>query len=127
MLIGRMSARTREDNRTMEIAIILEEAMADLLEIVTGLREAITKTAKVRAPREAVLTSERREERTAETIREEGMTVTSRDLLTTCHDPWVREADQQEAMVAPAIWIKELKEEAEWTDVVLEAVAVGPS
>ena len=122
-----MSARTREDNRTMEIAIILEEAMADLLEIVTGLREAITKTAKVRAPREAVLTSERREERTAETIREEGMTVTSRDPLTTCHDPWVREADQQEAMVAPAIRIKELKEEVEWTDVVLEAVAVGPS
>jgi len=111
----------------MEIAIILEEAMVDLLEIVTGLREAITKTAKVRAPREAVLTSERREERTAETIREEGMTVTSRDLLTTCHDPWVREADQQEAMVAPAIWIKELKEEVEWIDVVLEAVAAGPS
>jgi len=111
----------------MEIAIILEEAMVDLLEIVTGLREAITKTAKVRAPREAVLTSERREERTAETIREEGMRVTCRDLLTTCHDLWVREADQQEAMVAPAIWIKELKEEVEWTDVVLEAVAAGPS
>ena len=122
-----MSARTREDNRTMEIAIILEEAMADLLEIVTGLREAITKTAKVRAPREAVLTSERREERTAETIREEGKTVTSRDPLTTCHDPWVSEADQQEAVAAPAIRIKESEEEAEWTDVVLEAAAAGPS
>jgi len=111
----------------MEIAIILEEAMVDLLEIVRGLREAITKTAKVRAPREAVLTSERREERTAETIREEGKTVTSRDPLTTCHDPWVSEADQQEAVAAPAIRIKESEEEAEWTDVVLEAAAAGPS
>lgn len=127
MLIGRTSARTREDNRSTEIAIILEEAMVDLLEIVTRLREAITKTAKVRAPREAVLTSERREERTAETIREEGKTVTSRDPLTTCHDPWVSEADQQEAVAAPAIRIKEIEEEAEWTDVVLEAAAAGPS
>lgn len=110
-----------------EMAIILEEAMVDLLEIVTCLREAITKTATVMALREVVTTSERSEERTAETIREEGMMATSKDPLTTCHGPWVREADQQEAMAAPAIWIKDLKEEVEWTDVVSEAVAAGPS